>query len=471
MASERRTLRQWTKLIERTVAPIVMIGPDRRLMFVNTAAEAWLGVSADDLLGKRCDYTSEADSAIARAAAALAPPPHLAEKLACDVTIALPAENAVVKRRSGRFTRLRQEGGSFAVDLLVMAQADLSPDLSGRDDLHVELAKLRAAWASHYRIEQLIGATVEMAKVRDQARAAAASSSARTVISGPPGTGREFVARAIHNARPGAGKVPLAPVYCKVLDVESLHELLRKFHRRFGLPTDEAAPTLMLLDIDQLLPAVQAELLGFVSQIGFDIPVIATSRWPLVALAQKGKFDRELAMRLEIVSIRLPSLRQRRDDIPLLVQSFVESHNALGGKQLAGVAPEALERLLACTFRGNVAQLRETIASACQKAQGSWIVVADLPEFCRQAAEALAHPRREPQAISLDEVMNDVEKELLTRTLSLARGNKSKAAELLQVTRPRLLRRLEQLGLIDKGSEPAVIFEEIAPEEDPPKKM
>jgi DNA-binding NtrC family response regulator len=155
---------------------------------------------------------------------------------------------------------------------------------------------------------------------------------------------------------------------------------------------------------------------------------------------------------LSALAIELPPLAARREDLPLVAQQLVEEANAAGGPQRSGLTPEALDLLAAHSWPGNLDELAEAIQSAHAAARGPWIAPADLPEKLRMAEQAAAHAPRPPAAIVLDDALADAERELLRKALADARGNKSRAAKLLGITRPRLLRRMEQLGLVARDA-------------------
>jgi DNA-binding NtrC family response regulator len=141
---------------------------------------------------------------------------------------------------------------------------------------------------------------------------------------------------------------------------------------------------------------------------------------------------------------------------------MVEEHNANGGRQLAGFSPAALDRLASLPWTGNVEELSAVVREACQNVSSVWIGEVDLPERVRAVVAAGLRPRRDPETIQLDAFLLEVERELIERAMRQAKGNKAQAARLLDVSRARLLRRLEQLGLIAR--EDATI--EFHPEED-----
>jgi len=211
--------------------------------------------------------------------------------------------------------------------------------------------------------------------------------------------------------------------------------------------------TLLLGDVDQLDPDVQKHLMRTLASLRGALRLIATSREPLGALAARGAFRSDLACALATVEIRLPRLAERVEDAPLLAQMFVEEQNRRGARQIAGLSAEALDRVAAYPWPRNVAELAEAIAAAHAQAEGSKIVPGDLPAKIQRLAEATARPRKQDETIVLEEFMGRIEEQLIRRALDRAKGNKAKAARLLGMTRPRLYRRLVQLGLAEAEPE------------------
>jgi DNA-binding NtrC family response regulator len=173
----------------------------------------------------------------------------------------------------------------------------------------------------------------------------------------------------------------------------------------------------------------------------------------LVDLPPRGIFREDLAAMLSTITIELPPLAKRRDDLPLLAQALLEEQNARGGRQLGGFSPEALDQICAYAWPGNVAELAQVVAECHARAAATLIALGELPERLRLAAEAAARPRRKEEPIQLDEFVARIERELIRRALARAKGNKTKAARLLGLNRPRLYRRMVQLGLAEEGEE------------------
>jgi DNA-binding NtrC family response regulator len=204
---------------------------------------------------------------------------------------------------------------------------------------------------------------------------------------------------------------------------------------------------LLLLDVDQLSPPAQSELAGLLALPDFELFTICTSRQSLLDLAAQGQFQFELACRLSTVVLHMTPLAERPEDIPLLAQFFVEQYNAEGGSQRAGFTEEAVDRLVAYDWPENVEELAEIVGQACRRADGPRVGSEDLPELIHLAARLTSRPPAQIETIQLDAFLQQIECELLSRALQAAKGNKSKAADLLGISRARLHRRLEQLGI------------------------
>jgi DNA-binding NtrC family response regulator len=205
-----------------------------------------------------------------------------------------------------------------------------------------------------------------------------------------------------------------------------------------------------LTDVDSLPHEVQPELLRIMISRA-PIRVISTSTVPLVK-ATVPEFSQELALALSTLVIEVPSLRDRQEDIPVLAQALLEQQNAAGGRQVRGFSTDALDQLAAYAWPGNLTQLAEVVRAAHAAAGGLEITPGELPERIRFASEPQRVSRRRAEPIVLAEFLAKVEAELITRALRRAKGNKARAAKLLGMTRPRLYRRMVQLGLAEAQS-------------------
>jgi DNA-binding NtrC family response regulator len=459
----RSRLPDLTRLLDAVDDPICVVDAGRRLVFVNAACAAWLGQTVADLVGRVVHYGTTTDDSPSAAAAALCPPPisFAGRRVVGEV---VPPSGPP---RRAEFIPLGvgAEGAALVVvwlpsvetSSMLAAEHHRCEDESHR--LHALTAQLRRDAAARYAPGRLIGVSPALERVRRQL-AVAAQTAASVAIVGPSGVGKTHVARTIHTLRvaaaAGTAIGPLVPLDGPTLNAELLQAAIRTLargardeHRRGG--------DLVIQNIDRMPLDARTELGGFLKLVELPTRLIVTTAEPLAKLAAAGKFPPDLAARLSTLEIELPPLAARPEDVPVLAQHFLEEANAgPDRRQLGGFTPDALDRLAAYAWPGNVAELAEVVSAACAKAVGPLVVPADLPKRLDYAADAVRFaPQPEPPVV-LDDVLAEVETELLQRALRRAKGNKTKAAQLLGITRPRLLRRLIQLGL-EQGP---VIFEE-----------
>ncbi|HKD37411.1 MAG TPA: helix-turn-helix domain-containing protein, partial [Pirellulales bacterium] len=267
--------------------------------------------------------------------------------------------------------------------------------------------------------------------------------------------------KAIHYTQPG-GKGRLVPLSCSNLGADLLGAKLSAlmgcdaspekparggWTGTLGAALDRSTGTLLLNEVDELPVEVQAELLARLGQAPEGLRIVSTSQSPLDERATRGEFLSELASALSTIVIHLPTLAERREDVPLLAQMFLEELNATESKQIRGFSPEALDQLAAYPWPGNIDELAEVVRQAHLRAEGTVIGRAELPQQISLTAAANRRPRREFEPIDLEKVLAGIELELIKRALQKSKGNKTKAARLLGLTRPRLYRRMVQLGL------------------------
>lgn len=444
-----------SRLLEESPFAVCVFDPQRTIVYCNTACGELVGYDPNLLLGQQVAYRAPDDDSPSEVVVSLCPPPEAfdGQSLVREMTIAGRSDRPVVVQ--GEFVAFGADNSECPGVLAVFSPVDW--DRSARDigddidldavGLHQRLAELRqTVLGDSFRLDELVGSSAAIERVRQQVRVASQART-RVVVRGPVGSGRELVARSIHQQiMPQNTGPPLVPVYCPITDAELLQAAIRALLRETEGVTD-LIPTLLLLEVDQLLPEAQHELAGFLELPGFRLLTVATTEESLFAKAGRDEFSEELAHALCILEIQLPSLADRRQDIPLLCQHFVEVFNATSAHQLSGMTPQALDELTGYEWPENVDELAETVLQAARNAAGPMIGVRDLPDRIRWASDVQLHPRREPQPVVLDQLLAEIERDLIGRALKDAKGNKTKAAQLLGVTRARLHRRLEHFRI------------------------
>jgi DNA-binding NtrC family response regulator len=459
MTRPRTSVTEPAALFNAAKQPVYVVDHQMTIVFCNEACLEWAGQAENALVGCRCVWNSSPDVPPAAAiAAALCPPPTVL----CGIEITAPVTLAG-EERPARFVPLRGAGavgGDLAGVLVIVAAAAeprTEPELAlaeepGPMEVHQQIRRFRRQAATQFRLDRLIGDSPATRRVRAQVELAIGSR-ASVVLVGPPGSGRQYLAHAIHYSGDPDATGALVPLACSVLAADLLQSTLRTLTANFARDPKQRRNTLLLLEVDQLPPDAQQPLAELLAASSFPLRLIATARQSPVEMAADERFRSELAALVSTLTIVLPPLAARRQDLPLLAQLFLEEGNAKRPKQLAGFTPEALDCLDDYPWPGNLDELAQVVDEAHQRAEGVLVTVADLPQRIHLAAEAAAHPRRKEDTIVLDEFLARVETELIRRALGRAKGNKAKAARLLGMTRPRLYRRMVQLGLEKPGDQ------------------
>jgi DNA-binding NtrC family response regulator len=295
--------------------------------------------------------------------------------------------------------------------------------------------------------------------------ALACASDAPVLVTGETGTGKELVARAIHRHGPRSAR-PFVPVNCGALPEGLLEsELFGHLRGAFtgavadkkGLFEEARGGTIFLDEIGEMSSALQVRLLrtleiGEVRPVGspramsVDVRVIAATHRDLERAAVEGTFRQDLFYRLHVFAIRVPPLRERREDIPLLAAHFLAGF-ASRGRGPASLTADALAALAAHDWPGNVRELENTLERLAVEARGGTIDVADLPPAFRKRSVSL----EEPLFTGLPS-LEEMEKRYLRHVLAAVKGNRSRAAEVLGIDRRTLYRMAERFG-IDLGDD------------------
>ncbi len=444
---------RWARLVAESDTPVFLLDAKRRLVLFNPGCTAQTGWKSDEVLGLTCDYVTEADSQSREALlAACAPPAEVWNGQLAEVPLFLPHRTATPVSMRLRFQPLLDAEQRVALVLgtiLPMEESVSSVAATPAQILHAELAALRYQIHRRYGEETLIARSQPMRRVLAQL-AIAAQSSGAVLFTGEKGTGREHLARVLH-ARGPLRKRAFVPVDCRRTESSELKRILKHLMDH-DLDNDTLRTgTLFLKDIPFAGRDVQDRLADWlVTNTQPQAPrILAATDQPLKELADRDEFHRDLYYLLTPVVMDVPPLRHRTDDLLPLAQFFLEESHRVAEKQLTGFSPEAVEALRRYQWPGNVAELRDVIHSATPLATGSLVTPENFPLSFRagQDAQRLG-PLPAPQMLPLDVVLEITEREQIQAALSACRENLSKAAQMLGMSRPKLYRRLEALGLL-----------------------
>ncbi|HID54911.1 TPA: sigma-54-dependent Fis family transcriptional regulator [Candidatus Poribacteria bacterium] len=310
--------------------------------------------------------------------------------------------------------------------------------------------------------EFIVGQSYRMLKVLDLANRIA-SSKATVLIQGETGTGKEILARYIHRIS-SRGDKPFIPVNCGALPDTLVEDEL--FGHEKGAYTDAYSErkgkfeladggTLFLDEITTLSPSAQVKLLrvlqeeeferiGGTKPIKVDVRIIAASNEDVKLSVQEGRFREDLFYRLNVVTIDLPPLRERREDIPLLVEHFIRKHSIRHEKKVKSISDEAMRALMSYNWPGNVRELENAIERAIILSEGETIQIEDLPAWIAGEWEGSDEIEREGIFIPFGMKIEDVERKLILETLRRVGGDKTKAARILGISRRTIYRKLQE---------------------------
>jgi len=410
---------------------------DWRIRTFNRAAERITGVSRADAIGRPCWEVFKAS--ICERGCALRRTLSTGEPVinATAEIISIAGERIPIRLSTAL---LRDQTG--AVTGGVETFQDLRP-----------LEQLRKQLEGRYSFEDIVGRSPAMQRLFALLPDVAASSST-VLLEGPSGTGKELFARAIHNLSPRRKK-PFVVVNCAALPDTLLESEL--FGYKAGAFTDARKDkpgrfalahggTIFLDEIGDVSAAMQARLLrvlqervveplGGVEPVKVDVRVVAATNKDLAELVRQGSFREDLFYRIRVIHLKIPPLRERREDIPLLVEHFIARFNRLQGKQITGVSEQAMARLMQYDYPGNVRELENFIEHAFVLCRGERIELHHLPPELRAPSgeEAPSEPM----------TLRAMEYYLIEAALRRHGGNRTRAARELGINPSTLYRKLK----------------------------
>jgi DNA-binding NtrC family response regulator len=331
-----------------------------------------------------------------------------------------------------------------------------------------EVEGLRSELSSRYRFSDIVGTSARMNSIF-QMMDKIARVDGTVLITGESGTGKELIARAVHLKSPRQNG-PFVVVNCGAIPRDLIESEF--FGHTKGAFTDAKAEkvgkfelaqsgTIFLDEVGELSPEAQVKLLRVLGEreivkvggtvtIPVDVRVIAATNKNLEEAVRKGEFREDLFWRLAVLSLHLPPLRERQEDIPLLCEHIIRKYNRDLGKTVRGVSPEAMELFSAYAWPGNIRELESILYETMVLSESENIGTQNLPERIRSRAPGDGEDAGEPGR-SLGEMVagltGKAEKKLIERALEATAWNKTKAAQLLGISRKTLFNKMTSLGI------------------------
>ena len=360
-------------------------------------------------------------------------------------------EKAVQAMKLGAFDFIEKPINPRVISLLVDRALE-------KQTLILQNKDLRSKLEDKFHFKNIIGRSEKMVKIFELIHHIAPYDSSVLII-GESGTGKELIANAIHYNSPRAS-MPFIKVSCASLSEGIIESEL--FGHEKGAFTGAIASrkgrfelahqgTLFLDEVEDIPPATQIKLLRVLQEGEFErvggnktnrvnIRIIAASNRDLQEAVKEGVFREDLYYRLNVVNIKLPPLRDRRDDIPFLINFFIEKYNQKYHMKVKGISQKAMNDLTDCGWTGNVRELENTIESILVINSPEVIDLQHLPQEMRDFKE-----RPEVISIKIGTPLDEVEKEMLIQTLRATKGNKRKAAQLLGINVRTIHRKIEEI--------------------------
>jgi len=323
---------------------------------------------------------------------------------------------------------------------------------------------LRETLGSHFDRRNIIGRSPAMVRLLETV-AQVAPSEATILITGDSGTGKEMIAGAIHFNSPRKDgpfvKINCAAITETLLESELFgHEkgaFTGAYRKKEGRFRQAHGGSLFLDEISEMSLAMQVKLLRVLQEreitrvggeevIKVDVRIIAATNKDLLEEIEEGRFREDLYYRLNVVTLSMPPLRERREDIPLLAQHFLEVFSETNRKKIKGFTPQAMDRMLKYDWPGNVRELMNGVERGVVLSRADYLDEQDLPMILKDASlsgESLAK-----DAFLADMPLDEVEKASILKTLEFTEGNKSEAARRLGITRRTLHKKLKMYGVM-----------------------
>ena len=378
------------------------------------------------------------------------------------------AEQSVEALRAGAFWYLEKpfdQGHLDVVRRLVEQAIEV-----GR--LKAENRMLQRQLQSRYQFENIVGTSPALHSVLDVV-AKVAETDSTVLITGESGTGKELIARAIHYNSPRANRM-LVTVNCGAIPEELLESELfghvkdaftNAIRNREGRFTVADGGTIFLDEIGDMSPNLQVKLLrvlqdrtfepvGSSKTVSVNVRVLAATNQDLEQAIRERRFREDLYYRLNVIPIEVPPLRNRRDDIPLLIHHFLEVANAEKQRQVSGFSAEAMELLCSHNWPGNVRELENLVERLVVLCVEGEVQIRDLPpQIAKTTAPTVSVPQLPPGGLSFREVVDGFESNLILQALEQTHWNKNQAARLLGLNRTTLLEKIKKKRLEEKEPE------------------
>ncbi len=440
--------RQWARIptdsiLESISDGVFTVDSEWHITSFNRAAEEITGIPRKEAIGRQCSDVFRASMC----------------ETQCALRHTLETGTPVVNRTA---FIVRMDGDRVPISVSTAILRDCDGNVVGGAETFRDLSlieELRKEIKGRFQVDNIVSRSLSMRGVLEVLPRVADSESS-ILIQGETGTGKELVARAIHNLSPRSHG-PFVAINCGALPDTLLESELFGYKAgaftgavkdkpgRFALAR---GGTLFLDEIGEISPALQVRLLRVLQEKQFDplggtrpekadVRIVTATNRDLASQVDAGTFRQDLYYRIKVMKIELPPLRQRREDIPLLVQQFVSAFNAVQGKQVSGVTPDVMSLLMAHHFPGNVRELQNIVEHGFMLCNEGVIGLQHLPVELIPATQHLVEKHR------MQDVLGAIEAQAIREAVQRHQGNRLEAARELGIHKSTLFRKVRQFGI------------------------
>src|SRR6056297_344786 len=460
------SIRPLARVLDSTARPAWLIDADGNLAYLSAACESWLGIDLEQLLGRSTraamrDGVSRTEAE--EAALALAPPPGLAERGRTHHDVQPPSTTHRQPSLPVLFVALDDR----ADHVLALAGYPVPLPISAEQAIASEIQRQLVGWQQRQPALLHLAVTMGESSLAERLRRqclVAAATREHLLLIGPAGCGSESAARAIHGLRqiairkehelasgePApldrerrcATEAPIIIVDGALMDAELLDATVAPAVHRLT-ESNTASVAILLRDVEQMPLDAQGRLDQIGDQFAQRMQLIALSTLPLEAMISEQRITAALAARLSALAISFPGLADRAGDIPMIATAMLERRRRQGEGRAERFNRQTLDLLVSYPWPRNIVELDAAVRHAIRNARGPAILPEHLPLAIRSYAPSdpsVSHRR----LLDLDAALQKLERQLVTQALDRAAGNRAEAARLLNISRGRLLRRLEE---------------------------
>ena len=440
----------WKTIVDTMQDGLMVLDPVGNILAVNPAAERLTGYSAEELIGNNCRTLNCTGCDIYGRGEG---------KQWCSLFVSgeVRAKKCLISDKNRRAVHVVKNASVLKdSEGRLLGAVETFTDISEIVRQKLEIDSLRKSCRLEEGHHGILGESQPMQALFELIENVA-QTDAPVLVQGPSGTGKELVARAIHEESPRNGK-PFIKVNCAALNENLLESELFGHEKgaytgadRTRIGRFEAAHegTIFLDEIGDIPLSTQVKLLRVLEEkeiervgdhkpISVDVRIISATNKDLETLISQELFREDLFFRINVFPLSCPSLAERLEDIPVIVQNFIEINAGKGGKEISGLTPEAMEALLTYSWPGNVRELRNAIEYASVLCPGGWIGKEHLPPKITMDNKITSSNTR-PSAASWQE-----ERENLINTLRRFKGNQSETARVLGVSRVTIWKRIKK---------------------------